>query len=291
MSIGLMNKVIKSGQLTGHDYMLLLMLANAASDEGYCWPSINTLAKQVRLNVRSTQKHMRRLEDAGLVIRLYRQNQSTIYRLDLSSLPDDPVPGVPTDTPVPIDTPLVSLQTPPGVPTDTPPVSPGTPRTINRTIIEPSKNPLARASTTSARHPAAQAATPQESTNKAGSYEGFVRAHEPLHVEALKHFPEPQTRIEWGKWCKAIAALRDAEVKPQQIPLALDAWRRMWPNARPNLMALSAHWSELMEAARGTATQHREDVRKQEEARLNAESDRATAEAIARLYGAATAAG
>lgn len=47
--------------------MMLIVLADQASDEGVCWPKLETLARKTRDSVRTVQRNIKFLEDAGLI--------------------------------------------------------------------------------------------------------------------------------------------------------------------------------------------------------------------------------
>jgi hypothetical protein len=51
------------------DKLVLLALADAANDEGYCWPSISTIARKSGVSERSVQRAIRKAETDGLVKR------------------------------------------------------------------------------------------------------------------------------------------------------------------------------------------------------------------------------
>ena len=67
MSIKLMTKVWEDANVDGNKLLLLLALADMASDEGYCWPSYKTLAKKVRLSRTHTMTLMQELVNMGYV--------------------------------------------------------------------------------------------------------------------------------------------------------------------------------------------------------------------------------
>jgi hypothetical protein len=62
---------------------VLVTLADQANDEGLCWPGIETVAEKTRLDVRSVQKIIKRLERGGHLHqvkkgdRMYREFQRT----------------------------------------------------------------------------------------------------------------------------------------------------------------------------------------------------------------------
>jgi len=69
--------------------VLLLALADHADDEGYCFPSVPTLASKSTLSVRTVQRTIERLIDDGFVQRTNRFDESgrqtsSAYRLRMS---------------------------------------------------------------------------------------------------------------------------------------------------------------------------------------------------------------
>ena len=108
---------------------VLLALADASDDAGYCWPSIPTLAKKTCLDPRSVQRILNQLKAQGF-LRVERRHRpdgsptSNGYRLAL-----DPPPG--------------KMSPPPGT-TPPPPgtVSPPGDTGVTLTIIEPPKEPI-----------------------------------------------------------------------------------------------------------------------------------------------------
>jgi len=58
-----------SKQKTGNPTrkLILLMLANNANDEGYCWPSISTIARDCEIKKDAVIRNIRALEEAGLL--------------------------------------------------------------------------------------------------------------------------------------------------------------------------------------------------------------------------------
>lgn len=86
MSIKLMNAVWENPEPRGLARLCLLALADQANDEGYCWPSYETIAKRVGLNDRHhAMKIVKRLQDLGFVEVQKRFNEdlqtSNMYRV------------------------------------------------------------------------------------------------------------------------------------------------------------------------------------------------------------------
>jgi hypothetical protein len=63
MSIKYMTKVWDSGRWSGSDLVMMLALADFANDNGYCWPSVPTLAQKCRTTERQAQRILHRLMD------------------------------------------------------------------------------------------------------------------------------------------------------------------------------------------------------------------------------------
>ncbi len=107
---------------------VLLALADASDDGGYCWPSIPTLAKKTCLDPRSVQRILNHLKAQGF-LRVERRHRpdgsptSNGYRLALN-----PPPGK-------MSPPPDMLPPPPGT------VSPPGDTSVTLTIIEPPKEP------------------------------------------------------------------------------------------------------------------------------------------------------
>ena len=51
------------------DKLVLLALADAANDEGHCWPSIATIARKSGVSERSVQRAIRKAESSGMIER------------------------------------------------------------------------------------------------------------------------------------------------------------------------------------------------------------------------------
>ena len=83
--------------------LVLLALADNASDEGHCFPSIATLARKTRLHERTVQKHLAELEAAGHITRHERAGRSTVFTVHPrpTATPSDATPGPRPPTPGP----------------------------------------------------------------------------------------------------------------------------------------------------------------------------------------------
>jgi hypothetical protein len=70
--------------------MVLLQLSRMANRAGACWPSVQTLARQCCLSVRSVFNHLAALAKAGLIQRRNRLGRSTVYTVTAPVASSDP---------------------------------------------------------------------------------------------------------------------------------------------------------------------------------------------------------
>lgn len=102
MSAGLSTKIIDAildrtvGSST--DKLVLLVLANYASEMGRCWPSIATLCEKTELSTRAVNNCIKRLKAAGHIGVIHRHRHSNIFTLHQVHpsphlLRGDPAPG------------------------------------------------------------------------------------------------------------------------------------------------------------------------------------------------------
>ena len=69
MSIRVMNEVWESRKFEGNQLLLLLALADFASDDGgNVFPSVEKMAEKTRASRRTVQRNLRKLEDEGVLI-------------------------------------------------------------------------------------------------------------------------------------------------------------------------------------------------------------------------------
>lgn len=78
-----MTKAWEQSSLKATELVLLLALADAANDEGYCWPTMPTLEKKSRLKERTVQYLLTKLEQVGDITILERGTgrKSSRYRV------------------------------------------------------------------------------------------------------------------------------------------------------------------------------------------------------------------
>jgi len=83
MSIKLMDKVFKAKTLDSNKKLIMLALADNANDQGYAYPSINTLVEKTSLSKPTVIKHLKELEKLGLLIsqKRHRKNGSATSKI------------------------------------------------------------------------------------------------------------------------------------------------------------------------------------------------------------------
>lgn len=76
MSIDLMAWVWRSGPENQAQMLVLLALADAANERGYCWPAVATIARKARMSERNARRILRDLEDAGWIAVNYERGRN-----------------------------------------------------------------------------------------------------------------------------------------------------------------------------------------------------------------------
>lgn len=89
MSFALINEAIAM-PLPPARRMVLLQLSRMANQAGACWPSVQTLARQCCLSVRSVFNHLAALAKAGIIQRRNRLGRSTVYTVTAPVASSDP---------------------------------------------------------------------------------------------------------------------------------------------------------------------------------------------------------
>lgn len=89
MSMDLMVKAMKTKVGNPLRKLVLVKLADNASDQGECWPSYQHIADQCEISRTTVKVHIRELEKSGFLRREYRRkgelNQSNVFHLSLES--------------------------------------------------------------------------------------------------------------------------------------------------------------------------------------------------------------
>jgi hypothetical protein len=189
MSIKLMDKVWRSHISDARLKLLVLAIADAANDDGECWPKIDTLAEKIDRKTRQTQRLMRQLETNGWLSREVRSRKdglqtSNMYVLHANKLPSAALSHVDTPTLSHVDTPTLSH-------VDTPSMN---------LHIEPSCEPSDRNSVSIGAAPSAGAPAPVSAPSK--------------QSKAKRPKPEPDSRKD--HW--AIKTIRECTQRyPEKI--------------------------------------------------------------------------
>lgn len=79
MSISRMTAVWSQSTHTGGDLLLLLALADAANDDGHCWPGIDELKKKTRQSEATVIRDTRRLEASGELLVDHNRRRGNSY--------------------------------------------------------------------------------------------------------------------------------------------------------------------------------------------------------------------
>ena len=87
MSIKRMTAVWEHSTHKGANLLLLLALADNANDDGYCWPSIDTLARRTRTHRATVIRGIERLETTGEVI-AHRSGRGNRYLVVVGMVPE-----------------------------------------------------------------------------------------------------------------------------------------------------------------------------------------------------------
>lgn len=138
MSIALMTNAWKMDMQCGRK-MVLLAMCDSASDDGKCWPSIETLMQKCSMGERTVQQHLAVMEADGIIKRDMRAGRSTVYNIDPRKL-CTPAESAPPHISHPADsapTPADSAPQPPQNPHPTP--ADFAPRNVKEPSKEPSK--------------------------------------------------------------------------------------------------------------------------------------------------------
>ncbi|AJO76477.1 helix-turn-helix domain-containing protein [Pseudomonas sp. MRSN 12121] len=103
MSMNLMVKAMETKVGNPLRKLVLIKLADNASDMGECWPSYQHIADQCEIGRSTVKLHIRELEKAGLLRREFRRkgelNQSNVFHLTLDGGADHDLGGGAPDNP------------------------------------------------------------------------------------------------------------------------------------------------------------------------------------------------
>lgn len=167
MSMDLMVQAMKIKVGNPLRKLVLLKLADNASDLGECWPSYQHIADQCEISKRSVMNHIEALCECGLIKKELRTgpkgNSSNVYQLNLRSAGDSPggsanrsLPGATDSLPGAGDSPGGSAGAAPRISHSFEPV--------NEPVNEPIKNTGASAKASAPARPAKQDYSPEFET-------------------------------------------------------------------------------------------------------------------------------
>ncbi|HBW3197456.1 TPA: helix-turn-helix domain-containing protein [Klebsiella pneumoniae] len=167
MSMDLMVQAMKIKVGNPLRKLVLLKLADNASDLGECWPSYQHIADQCEISKRSVMNHIEALCECGLIKKELRTgpkgNSSNVYQLNLRSAGDSPggsanrsLPGAGDSLPGAGDSPGGSAGAAPRISHSFEPV--------NEPVNEPIKNTGASAKASAPARPAKQDYSPEFET-------------------------------------------------------------------------------------------------------------------------------
>ncbi|ODC02718.1 hypothetical protein BFW38_03320 [Terasakiispira papahanaumokuakeensis] len=88
------------------DRLLLLLLADTADESAICWPGVRRLAHECGCSMRTIQRRLQHLEQAGFILRSPRREasgrqQSNVYQLLIKPLASESVTGIEPKTVTP----------------------------------------------------------------------------------------------------------------------------------------------------------------------------------------------
>lgn len=91
-----MTRVWSSEEPTeANERLLLLAIADAANEEGICWPSVKALARKCGVQPHTARKNLARLVEQGFIERVERPGRSNVYRLRIPAPEDTRSPTPP----------------------------------------------------------------------------------------------------------------------------------------------------------------------------------------------------
>lgn len=84
-----MNLAWRTDLATGPKFVLV-MICDSASEQGFCWPSVPTIAKRCSMGQRTVHGHLQELEALGVISRRIRRGQNTHYYVHPAKFPMQP---------------------------------------------------------------------------------------------------------------------------------------------------------------------------------------------------------
>jgi hypothetical protein len=67
MSVRILSEIFEKSETTGNARLVLIVLADCASDEGACWPSLKKISQMSKVSQETVRKYLRAFEAIGLI--------------------------------------------------------------------------------------------------------------------------------------------------------------------------------------------------------------------------------
>ena len=67
MSVRILSEIFEKSETTGNARLVLIGLADCASDEGACWPSLKKISRMSKVSQETVRKYLRAFEAIGLI--------------------------------------------------------------------------------------------------------------------------------------------------------------------------------------------------------------------------------
>lgn len=217
MSIQAMSWVFTLSKLDPYKKIVLMSLADNANDEGYCWPSMDTIAYKSSMSKTTVRRHIKSLEELNLLTKHQRtrSNGSTgtnYFHLHVGATVKEPLTEEPQENEGDqIDTPITEG----GSPTDTP-TTIGVPQLWEGegvTAVVPPEPSLESSSTTT---------TACEAKNSEPDI--FKKKYD----TRVKTQGNPMTEDWQPEWQLVNPSMRRAGIDPNFAPLRLDEFKLYW---------------------------------------------------------------
>lgn len=233
--------VLKSSEAVGTSRFVLLVLANYADNYGLCWPRIEQLAEDCRIDERTIRRHLRELAEEGHLWSFRRHRRSNVYVLRLDGLDafDDEHFERLRELHVSEEKVLEFIRA------DCPDRNPS--------LFGHATGESIRATVPALNTKENQEKVLNGSIDPLQPSKGRVRPKDEIWdalIEALG-YSGPLTEAERGRLNNAVKQLRSIEATPTEIKRRAQAFRRIRPDLPLTATALAANWN-LVVADPGT---------------------------------------
>lgn len=233
MSVRIMAAVWQSTIESATAKIVLLALADAANDEGDCWPHIDTICAKCSLSERSVYEHIKGFQKTGVIGKSKRKLNANQYHIDLRQIPMPPAPDAGTD--------LRQMQVTPAPRSDT-----------YRTVSEPSVEP-----TTTAPPKVGSEGVAKGKPEPEKKKHPFAAYHEAFTTAFREHFGEDYLG-NGGDWVQGMKILKaKPDLKPEHVVRVAEYhWNRegFVPKGSLSIRGICANWSTLRAQMNGHST-------------------------------------